>query len=51
MFQGMLRASIIGELQETESGRDYLKKCERLNQTELDEGAFRSRIRMMKERS
>lgn len=37
----MLKNSIVSELEKTEEGREYLEKCNRLQQTEPDIQALR----------
>lgn len=37
VFMAMVRASLIEELSKTEEGVEYMKKCERLKKTDLDE--------------
>lgn len=44
VFQLMLKNSIVKELNETEEGREYLSKCERLNTTTMDIKALRKKI-------
>lgn len=44
VFQLMLKNSIVKELNETEEGREYLSKCERLNTTTMDIKALREKI-------
>lgn len=44
----LLRDAICLRLQETEEGRDYLRDCWRLQQTEPDFGAIRKFNNLMK---
>lgn len=41
VFLACLKTAVIGELNETEKGREYLEDCKRLNTTSLDKNAFR----------
>lgn len=41
----MLKCSVIDELNKSSEGREYLEKCERLQQTSIDKDAFRNRMR------
>ena len=45
MFLFIYKASVLERLQSTEEGRQYLEKCDRLNNTELDKTAFRDIMR------
>lgn len=44
VFQSMLKNSIVSEYNQTEEGREYLAKCERLNTTTLDEEALHKKF-------
>ena len=41
VFALMFKHSIIDEYNKTPEGREYLEKCKRLQQTEIDVSAFR----------
>lgn len=43
VFKLMLKHSIVDKLMETEEGRDYLKKCERLAMTKPDIAGLKER--------
>ena len=43
VFLLMAKNHYVDELQQTETGREYLEKCKRLRITEIDEQALRSR--------
>lgn len=40
----MLKCSVIDELNKSDEGREYLKKCERLKQTSIDKEKFRMKM-------
>lgn len=44
VFQLMLKNSIVEELNQTEEGREYLAKCDRLNTTTMDVEALRKKF-------
>lgn len=41
VFALMLKHSIIDDYNKTEAGREYLEKCKRLQQSDIDISAFR----------
>lgn len=43
VFKLMLKHAIVDKLSETEEGRDYLKKCERLAMTKPDIAGLKQR--------
>jgi hypothetical protein len=43
-FASAFKNSIIDEYQKTEAGREYLEKCKRLQETEIDITAFRKKV-------
>lgn len=40
----MLKNSVVDELNQSEEGREYLAKCERMKVTDLDVDAFRMKM-------
>ena len=40
----MLKFSVIDELNQSDEGREYLKKCQRLQQTSIDKVSFRKKM-------